>query len=100
MSDGSLNSWIEVSQDNVLKIVLKINNLKSLDFYGLSVYLLKGIIEGIFQTVTMLVKQCLSSGTFPDALKIARTVPVLKKGDPDDTKSIRSSRFCQSSVRS
>lgn len=66
----------------------------------MSVHLLMGIIEGIFQTVTMLVKECLSIGTFPDALKIARTVPVLKKGDPDDTISFRSSRFCQSSVRS
>lgn len=51
VSDGSLNSWIEVSQDEVLKIVMKFSNSKSpltSILYVSSPALLKGIIiEGI-----------------------------------------------------
>lgn len=55
----------------------------------MSVHLLKGIIEGILQPVTMLVNERLSTGIFSDTLKIARTVLVFEKGDPDDPKSFR-----------
>lgn len=54
------------------KTVMKFSsNSRSPNFYGISVHLLKGIIEGILQSVTMLVIECLSTRTFQDALKIA-----------------------------
>lgn len=53
------------------KTVMKFSNSRSPKFYGISVHLIKGIIEGILQCVTMLVIESLSTGTFQDALKIA-----------------------------
>lgn len=40
VSDGSLNSWMEMGHDDVLKIVMKFSNSRSPHFYCMSVYLL------------------------------------------------------------
>lgn len=74
-----MNSWIEVSQDYIgCKIVLRFSNSRIPDYYSMSVHLLRGIL----QPVAMLVNECLSTGILPDALKIARSIPVFKKRDP------------------
>jgi hypothetical protein len=51
----------------------------SRDCYGWSTQLLKEVAEIIVYPLTKAVNSCLVTGVFPDVLKRARTVPVLKK---------------------
>ena len=48
---------------------------------GISNSLLKSIKSEIVQPVTVLINQMLTTGIFPDKLKIAKVVPLYKKGD-------------------
>ena len=45
------------------------------------ILLLKSIKSKIVQPVTILINQMLTTGFFPDKLKIAKAVPLYKKGD-------------------
>ena len=48
---------------------------------GISNSLLKSIKSEIVQPVTVLINQMLTTGIFPDKLKIDKGVPLYKKGD-------------------
>ena len=48
---------------------------------GISNSLLKSIKSEIVQPVTVLINQMLTTGIFPDKLKIAKVVPLYRKGD-------------------
>ena len=47
----------------------------------LSVKLLKKIKNELLKSITMIIKQCLRIGMFPDSLKIAKALPLFKKSD-------------------
>ena len=49
---------------------------------GISSKLLKVIAPVIIKPLTLLINQVLNTGTFPDKLKIAKVIPIFKKGDP------------------
>ena len=49
---------------------------------GISTKLLKVIAPVIIKALTLLINQVLNTGTFPDKLKIAKVIPIFKKGDP------------------
>ena len=49
---------------------------------GISSKLLKVIEPVIIKPLTLLINQVLNTGTFPDKLKIAKVIPIFKKGDP------------------
>ena len=44
--------------------------------------MLKVIAPVIIKPLTLLINQVLNTGTFPDKLKIAKVIPIFKKGDP------------------
>ena len=44
--------------------------------------MLKVIEPVIIKPLTLLINQVLNTGTFPDKLKIAKVIPIFKKGDP------------------
>ena len=44
--------------------------------------LLKVIAPVIIKPLTLLINQVLNTGLFPDKLKIAKVIPIYKKGDP------------------
>ena len=56
--------------------------------YDLSVDLLKATII-IIDPLTYCINRCLISGSFPQSLKIAKTEPILKKGDPGKVSNYR-----------
>ena len=43
---------------------------------------MKVIAPAIIKPLTLLINQVLNTGTFPDKLKIAKVIPIFKKGDP------------------
>ncbi|XP_039297360.1 uncharacterized protein LOC120354362 [Nilaparvata lugens] len=49
----------------------------------------KSIIDVIAHPLSVVLNACLSKGYIPTALKLARTVPIFKKGDPTALKSYR-----------
>lgn len=70
-----------VSSDQVYNIVMNLKNSTSPDYYGISCCVLKSIIDQILNPLTDLINLCLTRGVFPECLKIARTIPIHKKGD-------------------
>ena len=62
-----------------------INNLPTKNSCGyddISSKLLKVIAPVIIKPLTLLINQVLNTGLFPDKLKIAKVIPIYKKGDP------------------
>ena len=45
------------------------------------VFLLKIIEPAIIKSLTLLINQIINIGTFPDTLKIAKVIPIVKKDD-------------------
>ena len=48
---------------------------------GISTKILKAVGDELLNPLVILVNQCLKTSTFPDLLKIARVIPLYKKGD-------------------
>lgn len=72
----------EFSCVNEKTVVNAINDLKPKSSSGvdkLSNKLLKVIKDEICKPLTIIVNQCFSTGIFPDALKVARVLPIYKK---------------------
>ena len=72
---------------NINEIIVKktINNLPTKNSCGyddISSKLLKVIAPVIIKPLTLLINQVLNTGLFPDKLKIAKVIPIYKKGDP------------------
>ena len=61
-----------------------LNNLKSkptCGYDGISTKLLKACKNEICKPLTLIINQMLSTGIFPDTLKVAKVIPLFKKGD-------------------
>ena len=73
-----------VSQVTVRDEIMSLKNSKSKDFFGLSVILIKRNIDNIISPLTKLINRCLDEGVFPNCLKIAKVIPLFKKGNRDE----------------
>jgi hypothetical protein len=71
-----------VNQAHICDIIKSLKPKGSLDIDGISTNLLKAIKIEISGPLTHIIKMSLETGVFPDKLKISRTVPVFKAGDP------------------
>lgn len=85
----SLTKWRFINAEELVKIVKGFKVTTSTDVYGMSVKVLKEVIGVLAQPLSHLVNVCLVEGRFPDSLKIARVVPVYKKGDRSLVSSYR-----------
>ena len=65
---------------HLLSLTLK-KNKYSYGYDGISSALLKIIINEITPSLTLIINQCLTTGIFPDKLKIGKIIPVYKKGN-------------------
>ncbi|GAB0091671.1 hypothetical protein DMENIID0001_065280 [Sergentomyia squamirostris] len=68
------------SGSEIIKIVLALNNSKSVGPDGFSTFLLKNILYQVVDVLTFMFNRCLVMGVFPDSLKEVVVVPVFKKG--------------------
>ena len=64
-----------------MKIIDNLQAKTSSGVDGLSVKLLKIIKDDVASSITLIINQSFQSGIFPDQLKIAKVIPILKKGD-------------------
>lgn len=79
----------EVTPEEIRDVIKNIKNKKTEDIYGFSTKLLKEIIGDIIYPLTKLINRSIKEGIFPDELKHARIVPVLKKGDINNSNNYR-----------
>ena len=70
-----------VTVDDVLKIIRKLATKSSCGHDEISTKLLKLIVPSVAVPLTLIINQSLNTGIFPDRLKIAKVIPLFKKGD-------------------
>ena len=73
-------SFKTINKEDTIKIINNLKSKSSCGFDGLSTNLLKLVGNDIADVLTLIINQSLSTGIFPDALKIAKVLPIFKKG--------------------
>lgn len=74
---------LPVDKTEIIQHIQSLNNTKSVGIDDISVQMLKSVADIIAEPIAYLVNLCFQTGKFPNSLKTARVVPVLKKGDPE-----------------
>lgn len=77
-------SYVEVRDE-----IFNLTNSNSRDIYGFNSRVLKCIGNLIYIPLTNLFNHCLRMSVFPDCLKVARVVPVHKKGSASEPNNFR-----------
>ena len=70
-----------VTENDINIIISKLNSKMSSGKDGISNIVLKAIMSVILKPLTPIINQTLNTGIFPSNLKIAKGVPLYKKGD-------------------
>ena len=74
-------SRIEISEQQIIQIISKLNSNKAHGYDEISVAMLKLCPAEIAKPLNIIFCNCLSTGNFPDFWKFANVQPVYKKGD-------------------
>ena len=77
------------AMEDVIKIIHNLKPKSSCGFDEISVKLIKFAKNELCKPITVIVNQCLETGIFPDKLKIAKVIPLFKKGDPEQIDNYR-----------
>ena len=78
-----------VSKNEILEIVNNLKDKKSAGHDGIDNYLLKKIITSIVDPLTHLLNFSITSGLVPKNMKIAKVIPIFKKGDKQEVNNYR-----------
>jgi hypothetical protein len=73
----------------VIGIIKRLGNKKSTGIDDIPEYIIKKCYPKIISALTYTIKQSLSTGYFPDQLKIAKVKPLYKKGSGTDVSNYR-----------
>jgi len=89
--NGTENSlfFIPTNENEILDIVRSFKMSKSCGYDGISVFLLKKISHCLASPLVHICNLSLSTGIFPDSLKIAKVIPIYKKDDSTQIKNYR-----------
>lgn len=78
-----------VSETEVLYAVLQLKSSNASGIDLITNNILKQNIQFLVQPLTALINRSFTDGIFPNCLKIAKVLPLYKKGDPNDLTSYR-----------
>ena len=78
-----------VHPDTVKKIILSLKNSKSCGVDQIDTYIIKLVVDDILPAFTHIVNLSIQQAAFPSQYKIAKVIPLLKKGDPLEPKNYR-----------
>jgi len=78
-----------ITENKVEKVARSLKNKSSAGIDGIPDYIVKQCIELLKVPLTNIYNASLELGTFPDKLKIAKVIPVHKKGDTRDINNYR-----------
>ena len=70
-----------INESSLNNVIYNLRNKSSPGHDGISTRLLKFLSPAITQPLTMIINQSLPTGIFPEKLKIAKVIPLYKKGD-------------------
>ena len=73
--------FTSVTEDEVLKTLMRMKNKKSVGLDGISLHILKLSTPVIVPPLTHLFNKSLSEGLFPSQWKMTKLIPLLKSGD-------------------
>lgn len=82
-------SFNHVTFNQVRDVIRSLPNKKTRDAHDLSVSVIKDVREVIIYPLTKIFNECIDSSIFPDALKLAKVIPIHKKGDKNDLNNYR-----------
>ena len=71
-----------VHPDDVRKVILGLKNSKSSGIDNINTYIIKLIVYDILPAVTHIVNLSIQQSVFPSQYKVAKIIPLLKKGGP------------------
>lgn len=78
-----------VTEESVSKTIDGLKSKPSVGFDGTSTIFLKSVRDEICPFLTYFVNKAINEGEFPELLKIARVIPLLKKGNVHDLNNYR-----------
>ena len=78
-----------VVEEEIKDIVNNLNTKKSSGYDGITNFLLTNIVNEIISPLTHILSLLLTSGTVPQKMKIAKVVPIFKKGQKDSVNNYR-----------
>ncbi len=78
-----------ITEDDTLSIINKLKSKNSSGNDEISNKLLKAIKHEISKPLTLIINQSLSTGIFPDTLKLAKVKPIYKKGNKSSLNNYR-----------
>lgn len=81
--------WKVIEPSEVVRVVNKLSNSGSMDYFSLSNKIIKRTVEYIQQPLAFIFSKCLEFGYFADALKVSKVIPIYKKGDKHMPKNYR-----------
>ena len=91
LSDNILKSFFfyPATPDEIIKIIKYFSNNKSAGHNSLPAPILKNCADVLSFPISYLVNLSFTTGEFPNLCKIAKVIPLLKKGDPLDCSNYR-----------
>ena len=81
--------FVPTHRNEIIKIVSSLDNNKSPGHDCIGNYLLKNIISYVVDPLVHIVNLSLTSGLVPSNMKIAKVIPIFKKGDKCDVSNYR-----------
>ena len=78
-----------VVEEEIKDIINNLNNKKSSGYDGVTNFLLKHIINEIISPLSYILNQSLFRGKVPQKMKIAKVIPIFKKGQKDSLNNYR-----------
>lgn len=78
-----------IQPSEILTIVQKFTNKQSSDYTDMNMHLIKQIIDVILEPLTYICNLSFSVGKFPDHMKIAKVIPLFKKGNKNHLSNYR-----------
>ena len=79
----------EIEPDEVLNLLLKLNQNKSADFFGISPKFVKISAPFIHNKLATIFNLSIKTGSFPDKMKIAKVIPLFKSGSKMEVSNYR-----------
>ena len=70
-----------ITEKDTLMMINALKSKNSCGHDGLSTIILKAIKHDICKPITLIINQSLYTGIFPNKLKLAKVIPIYKKGD-------------------
>lgn len=82
-------TWTPITPFEVRSIVRKMERKKSNGYDEVPIVIIQDNLDILADPLSVLYNQCYNFGVFPEQLKIAKIVPILKKGSKNDPKNYR-----------